>query len=102
MASRTTTPIVIDDSTSQASATPSGATLPTAFDRMMQPNNAILLSLPKDKCSRPTPTYNFNYNPHEPPNNTLFAGYSPYVFGEPLHDYRPVEVARLPKHHMLN
>jgi hypothetical protein len=51
----------------------------------------------RDTCKRPEPIYNANYNPYEKPPKDQPGGYSPYVYGEPLWDDRPVIVARLPR-----
>jgi hypothetical protein len=101
MSSRTSTPLEIDSTTSQASRNNLQGPLPNAFGRMMsssQPAQAIVV---KDKCDRPTPTYNHNYNPNEPPRDDLPKGYSPYVYGEPLYDDRPAIISRLPSRHTL-
>ena len=51
----------------------------------------------RDRCKRPTPIYNKNYNPHEALRVDILKGYSPYIFKEPLFDDRLVVVAQLPK-----
>ncbi len=87
MASHPDTPI---DLTSEAlgtrsvSAVPSGSSLPSAFSRMMDPNRPLQDVRLRDKCYRPEPTYNTNYNPYEKPRTDLPGGYTPYVFPEPL------------------
>jgi hypothetical protein len=47
----------------------------------------------RDTCKRLEPTYNANYNPYKKPPKDQPGGYSPYVYGEPLWDDRPVIVA---------
>jgi hypothetical protein len=49
----------------------------------------------RDRCQRPKPTYNQNYNPHKPPPEDLPLTYSPYAFGEPLFDDRPIIITNL-------
>jgi hypothetical protein len=101
MASRQSTPIDLASEASgtrSVSAVPSGLSLPNAFGRMMAPNGPIQSVINRDKCNRPTPKYNANYNPNTKPPEGLSGGYSPYVYGEPLWDDRPVIVERLPKH----
>src|ERR1700733_7790412 len=104
MPSRQSTPLELDSTASQASAAPSGSSLPNAFGRMMTSREAIQAtqnSLRRDRCKRPTPIYNSNYNPFESPSGDVPPAYSPYVFGEPLFDDREVVIARLPKHHTV-
>ena len=69
-----------------ASAVPSGLSLPSAFNRMMNSNRSTKDVPLRDKCYRPEPTYNSNYNPYEKPRSDLPGGYTPYVFPEPLWD----------------
>ncbi len=83
--------------TRSTSAAPSGSSLPNAFGRMMAGKGPAQEVLIRDKCKRPEPEYNTNYNPYEQPRKDLHGGYSPYVFGEPLWDDRAIVVARLPK-----
>jgi hypothetical protein len=61
----------------------------------------IIATVVKDKCPRPTPTYNNNYDPDEVPCDNLHKGYSPYVKGEPLYNDRPVVRDRLPARHRV-
>ena len=96
MSSRASTPLEIDSITSQASASNSQSSLPNAFGRMMSSSQPASNIVVKDKCPRPTPTYNDKYNPEELPPDDLPENYSPYVRGESLYDDRPV-VARLPE-----
>ncbi len=56
-------------------------------------------TIKRDRCARPTPTYNHNYNPYKKPSVGLRRDYSPYVYREPLYDDRPITVARLPTYH---
>jgi hypothetical protein len=99
MPSRHSTPLENDTMASQASSITSGSTLPNAFSRMMGPAPVIQSAAKRDSCARPTPQYNHNYNPYKKPSNDLQCDYSPYVYGEPLYDDRPIIVARLPRHH---
>ena len=55
----------------------------------------------RDRCNRPAPSYNFNYNPNEPQRDDLLRGYSPYIRGELLFDNRAVVLAQLPKYHIV-
>jgi hypothetical protein len=101
MTSRDTTPVVIDNDTLEASTASTRVTLPSAFDLMLQPQPTVPTQSPRDRCARPIPMYNTNYNPHKAPSNDQPAGYSPYVFREPLFDDKEVVVANLPKKHVL-
>jgi hypothetical protein len=101
MTSRDLTPIELDGSVSPASAAASGPSLHNAFSQMIDLNRATPTFTTRDRCMRPTPTYNFNYNPYKPPSDTQPARYSPYVFNEPLFDDRPAVVANLPRNHVL-
>lgn len=98
MASRQPTPIGLASeasATHPTSATPSTSSLPNAFGRMMA-NGPVQEVLRRDTCKRPDPIYNTNYNPFIKPPDSLHGGYSPYIYGEPLYDDRPVIIARLP------
>jgi hypothetical protein len=99
MASRHSTPLENDTTASQPSTTALGSTLPSAFSRMMQPAPVIQSTVKRDRCVRPTPTYNHNYNLYKKPLVDLRSDYSPYVYREPLYDNRPITVARLPTFH---
>jgi hypothetical protein len=101
MSSRTSTPLELDSITSQASASNSQTSLPNAFGRMMSSSQPALHIVVKDKCNRPEPTYNHNYDPDKVPRDDLPGGYSPYIFGEPLYDDRPVVMSRLPSRHTV-
>ncbi|PMD26689.1 hypothetical protein NA56DRAFT_744019, partial [Hyaloscypha hepaticicola] len=76
--------------------TMSQSSLPNAFGHIMPGEKGRDLIL-RDTCICPTPQYNTNYNPYAIPREDLPAGYSPYVFKEPLYDDRPVTVNELPK-----
>jgi hypothetical protein len=54
-----------------------------------------------DKCQRPEPQYNANYNPFSTPPEGQSADYSLYVFLKPLFDDRAAIVARFPKNYTL-
>jgi hypothetical protein len=73
------------------------SSLPNAFSQMMGDKGKAPEVVLRDRCKRPTPTYNSNYNPYEPPRADLPRGYTPYVFNEPLFDDRPVIINQLPK-----
>ena len=84
---------------SQASGTPSGSALPNAFGRMMGPAPVVQSTAKRDRCNRPQPEYNNNYNSYEKLRDDLRPDYSPFEFGEPLFDDRPIIIARLPRLH---
>lgn len=100
-------PDTLVDLTSEASgsrfafAVPSGLSLPSAFNQMMNSNRSTKDVPLRDKCYRPEPTYNSNYNPYEKPRSDLPGGYTLYVFPEPLWDDRAAIVARFPRNHTL-
>lgn len=77
-------------------ATTSQSSIPNAFGRIM-PGEKGRDPILRDTCIRPMPQYNTNYNPYAMPREDLPAGYSPYVFKEPLYDDRPIIVNELPK-----
>jgi hypothetical protein len=85
------------------------STLLNAFGQIMQPQlQSELQSQPvmrkgevPDRCHRPSLTYNFNYNPYNPPCDNLPKGYSPYMFRKPLYDNREVILSRVPPQHTL-
>jgi hypothetical protein len=95
------TPLEIDSITSLLPTIDSQSSLPNVFGCMMQSNRLSLPTVVKDKCPRPEPTYNNNYNPNEPPRDDRPKDYSPYVQGEPLYDDRPVVIANLPSRHTV-
>ncbi|PMD19705.1 hypothetical protein NA56DRAFT_660409 [Hyaloscypha hepaticicola] len=76
--------------------TTSQSLIPNAFGRMM-PGEKGRDPILRDTCIHSTPQYNTNYNPYAIPREDLLAGYSPYIFKEPLHDNRLVIVNELPK-----
>jgi hypothetical protein len=89
------------DETSSGSATrtPEPSTTSSvrnAFGLMQSGGSLPQPAQQRDRCQRPTPTYNSNYNPYEPPPEDRPRTYSPYANGEPLFDDRPVIVSRLP------
>jgi len=75
-----------------------------AFSRIIgtDPSPATASLIIKDKCKRPTVTYNSNYHPEKPPPDGQLESYSLYVFGEPLFDDRPVDIRRLPPRYVLS
>ena len=77
------------------SSTPLGLVPATsnAFSRLML--RAPVNIVKRDTYTRPTLSYNSNYDPYKLPSETRALGYSPYVFGEPLFNDRPVLRARL-------
>jgi hypothetical protein len=99
MSSRQQSPLELDFTVSQASVTTSSTVLPNAFNRLMQ--NPGVPAVQRDQCLRPLLVYNRNYDLFKPPPEDLPGGYSPYVFGEPLYDDRPVVVIRLPLHYVV-
>ena len=101
MSSHQPTLLEMDSLPSEASSAPTGSTLPDAFNRLMQPQGPAQNVVLHDKCKRPTPEYNSNYDPYKAPRDDLPDSYSPYVFGEPLHDDRAAMVTRFPKHYTL-
>jgi len=72
-----------------------------AFGVMMAPQTTAIPPVLRDRCFRPTPTYNENYDPTKPPNDTNKPNFSPYAFGEPLFDDRPVRMDRLLVGHVV-
>lgn len=86
----------------ESSMTTSEPALPNAFGLLMQGKASTAKSIQlRDRCKRPTPIYNDNYDPTKTPPEDLPASYSPYIFGEPLFDDRPVITARLPTAHII-
>jgi hypothetical protein len=80
------------------------ATTNNAFSRLMGPRTIRSPSSKRDKCKRPESwsEYNHNYNPFNPPDPDRPGSYSPYVFGEPYHDDRAVELSKLPRQHTID
>jgi hypothetical protein len=99
MSSRQESPLGLDSIASQTSAAPSSTVLPNVFNRLMQ--NTGLPGIQRDRCHRPPLKYNHNYDLYKPPPEGQPKGYSPYVYGEPLYDDRPVLVARLLPNHAV-
>ena len=100
MSSRQSTPVKIDATASEASATPLGSTAPSVFGRMMGTETVQKKAI-RDTCKRPTPTYNTKYNPFEKPSPDVPGGYSPYKYLEPLFDDQLVITIRIPKYYTL-
>ena len=97
MASKEATPSSldqIDHTSTQSEPTPSEASLPNAFDKLGKSYTGQNVTN-RDRCLRPTPTYNDNYNPYKPANLDKPTDYSLYVFGEPLFDNRPIDTSKL-------
>lgn len=85
-------PIVLEPSPA-----PSDSTVTNAFGRMMNaPREPVRLSA-RDRCQRPPITFNHNYNPNEVPQANADPKYSPYSYGEPLHDDRPFHLRHVPR-----
>lgn len=91
---------IIDVESCTLSAAPSIAPIPSAFSKLMA-GGIVQNLVKKDTCSRPTPTYNENYNPFEPLALIPAADYSPYANGEPLFDDRLPILSRFPTKHTL-
>jgi hypothetical protein len=68
--SRDLTLIELDSSVSLASAAASRPSLHNAFSQIIDLNRATPTFTTRDRYIRPTPTYNFNYNPYKPPLDT--------------------------------
>jgi hypothetical protein len=93
MSSKQSTPLLIDQidlTASQTAVMPSMASVPNAFDHIGRAELAGKNTSQQDRCRRPTPTYNANYDPFKPLNLKRLLEYSPYVNGEPLFNDRPV------------
>jgi hypothetical protein len=88
----TSIPLELDSNASQAFASNSQTTLPNVFGRMISNSQPAAYIAIKDKCLRPTSTYNNNYNPDILRDN-LPGGYSSYVREELLYNDRPVIIA---------
>ena len=71
MSSRHSTPLENDNTASQISSITSGSTLPNAFSRMMGPAPVVQSTAKRDRCTRPTPQYNHNYDPYKKPSNNI-------------------------------
>ena len=98
------TPIDLSEDTRNLLVVASESTPPNAFGRMMGAT-ASTASSPapqqRDRCKRPVPSYNSNYDPYKLPADTLPGGYSPYVNREPLFDNRAIIVNRLPTKYIV-
>lgn len=70
------------------------STSANAFSMLMAKAPIVDPSL-RDRCNRPAPVYNESYNPDKPPPANLLPSYSPYIYGEPLFDDRPIKLANL-------
>jgi hypothetical protein len=62
----------------------------------MGPAPVIQSTAKHDYCVWPTPWYNYNYDLYKKLSSDIRCDYSPYVYGEPLYNNRPIIVARLP------
>jgi hypothetical protein len=103
MSSRQPSPFINIDALLRASEAPSApkSTATSAFSRIIQPYPPKQRKIIKDRCQRPKPTYNRNYNPHKTPPDNLPKGYILYIFREPLYDNRPTLVGRLPRQYTV-
>jgi hypothetical protein len=104
MSSRHSTPQVIDQidlTASETTATPSTSSLPNAFELLGRAEPRVPQAVQRDRCTRPTLSYNSNYNPFEPLNLEKLIDYSPYVHGEPLFNDRPVHLPSLRRHYSV-
>lgn len=101
MTSPYASPIIIDDGESRASPAASSTSLINPFATMMAPQSSKEPKTLRDRCFRPTPTYNDKYDPTKPPSKLITAEYSPYDFGEPLFDDREARPSRFPTGHVL-
>jgi hypothetical protein len=92
----------MDSSASTSSFIPSepAPASANAFNRLMA-RAPTLNTIKRDTCFRPIPDYNANYDPYKLPSETRASGYSPYIYGEPLFDDRPILTSRLPVDHYL-
>lgn len=70
------------------------STSTNAFRMLMAKAPVVDPSL-RDGCNRPTPVYNASYNPEKPPPVDLLPPYTPDIYGEPLFDDHPIQVANL-------
>src|SRR6266536_4192693 len=102
MASRYSTLLENDTVASQVSTTTSRSTLPNAFNRMIQPAPVVQSTVKRDRCTRPTPTYNHNYNLYKKPPVDLRSDYSPYIYREPLYDDQLIIIARLLTYYIVS
>jgi hypothetical protein len=75
--------------------------LPNAFSQIMGSVPREQRKDVRDRCNRPVPTYNQNYNPYEPPPEDRRPNYSLYTPGEPLHNNRAVIIVRLPRKYVI-
>ncbi len=100
MSSLSPTRSEIDLTGSETPLVDSQTSQPNIFGRMMIGINRPSASTVKDQCDRPVPIYNLNYNPEKDPRDDLPKDYSPYTYGEPLYDARPIVLSRLPQNHV--
>ncbi|KAG4428489.1 hypothetical protein IFR05_016025 [Cadophora sp. M221] len=101
MASSRASLINLIDLENKASPVPSQFTVVNAFGMLMALAASKRPSMLRDRCSRLPTTYNNFYDPNKPANESNKANYSPYAFGEPLFDDRPVKLDRLPAGHTI-
>ena len=101
MASRSTISIGDDDLRSKGSIVLTERSLLGVFSRIISHANVVQSSAKRDKYTRLTPKYNENYDLYKPQPSKLSPDYSPYVFGEPLFDDKPVIITRLPKYYLV-
>jgi hypothetical protein len=105
MTSSQACPMLIEDDDNRASPAASATTTASVvnpFKQMMAPQVAKKPAAAlRDRCFRPPPTYNDQYDPYKSPNDKNKPDYSPYDYGEPLFDDREVIIARLPIGHVV-
>lgn len=72
MTSRQPTPAADSAIRPEVLPAPSSTTINDALSRIMNPvrESSPLIMKPRDRCVRPTPTYNQNYNPNQAPDPT--------------------------------
>jgi len=95
------TPIDLTSRDPSIGPSESSSNLPKVFNQMIRGAPVNQKKELRDRCRRPEPIYNYNYNPFAPPPEDRRPDYSPYIVGEPLHDDREVILARLPKKYVL-
>jgi hypothetical protein len=95
------TPIDLTSRDPSIGPSESSSNLPNAFTQMMRSEPGEKKLEVRDRCQRPVPTYNQNYNPFQLPPDDRNPDYSPYIKGEPLFDDRLVIAARLPRKHIV-
>ena len=101
MSSRGSTPLELKRIIIESSVNLSTPSPINAFTLLGQPKPTLPAFAYRDKCQRPPPIYNDNYNPNLPPNLDKPVDYSPFVPGEPLFDDRPIHTPSLKRHYTV-